>query len=141
MQKKLKEDIFTYPDGTTETIYAPVIPISLTYKHAMGKTIESHIDTGASINLFPSGYARTFFKLKDSNLKKGKEILLGGIGGMTKKAYGFKCSIHHPNFRIKDVYIYFLDNQPYPLLGLKGFIDQFQSIKINGKEKTLEIIK
>lgn len=141
MKIKLKENIFERPHGKAESVYTPIIPVFLTYNHAPGRSIESHVDTGASISLFPSDYAKKFFNFTDSKIKKGRETHLTGIAGLSRKAYGFKCSIHHPEFRIKDTYVYFLDNQPYPLLGFKGFIDQFESICIRGKEKTLELTK
>ena len=141
MKIKLKESIYIRPNSKTEITHMPVIPVFLTYKHAQGKAIECRIDTGADVNLFPLEYAKVFFNFNDSRIKKGREINLGGISGIEKKAYGFKCSIHHPSFKISDVFIYFIENQPYPLLGLKGFIDKFQSITIHGKEKTLELIK
>ncbi len=88
--------------------------------------------------LFPAEYAYTFLGFSKSALKHGKKLPLLGIGGVSKIAYGVTCNIQHPEFSIKDVYIYFLENQPFPLLGRVGFMDRFKYINFNEAEKEME---
>ena len=77
--------------------------------------------------------------MSDKSLRKGVELRILGIGGYTTTAYGFTVEINHPCFKFSDV-IYFLKNQPYPLLGRKGFMDHFEKIIFNEKAKKLELV-
>ena len=64
-----------------------------------------------------------------------------GVGGIQTTGYGHKCNILHPEFELKDIMIYFVKNQSYPLLGRVGFMDQFKKIIFNEDTKILELVK
>lgn len=120
-------------------IFVPIIEILLVGNHKVGKTIRSYLDTGAMFNVFPEEYALTFLGYSKKSLEKGDPLEILGVGGIKTKGFGHECSIQHPEFSIKDIMIYFVEDQPYPLLGRTGFMDHFKKIIFNEESKVLEI--
>jgi len=123
--------------------YRPYVRVLLISSkgHRAGKPIESLIDTGADFNVFPWEYAEAFLGFSDKTLRKGTHLDITGVGDAKKEGYGHRCTIHHPDFRIENANIFFVKNQPCPLLGRVGFMDQFRKIIIDEENKTLELIK
>jgi hypothetical protein len=121
--------------------YVPIINLIIIGNHKVGKPISCYLDSGAALNIFPSEYATVFLGYSKKSLKKGTKTPILGVGGTRKTAYGHKCDIQHPEFRLKDIMIYFVEEQPYALLGRIGFMDQFERIVFDEKGKTLELFK
>lgn len=132
----LKEDVYQ-PVGSASPIvyYRPIIDLIVQYKHKVSSAITCQLDTGATVNVFPAELATVFLGISDSALLKGRKINLTGIGSITGKAYGYQCTLQHPEFRMDGVWIYFMYEHRAALLGCHGFMNRFDSITINEKEK------
>lgn len=129
------------PESKLKLAYIPIIEVFLVCNHKIGKSVKCYIDTGSIVNIFPQEYATTFLGFSDKTLRaRGKEIEILGVGGIKAKGYGYLCTIHHPNFRFENVYVFFVGDQRYPLLGRVGFMDKFNKITFNESEKTVELI-
>ena len=122
-------------------IFVPIIEVLLVGNHKVGRHIKSYLDTGAAFNIFPAEYAISLLGFTESTLRKGISLPILGVGGMKTVGYGHKCSIQHPDFSLKDVMVYFVKEQSYPLLGRVGFMDQFKKIIFNEDTKILELVK
>jgi hypothetical protein len=121
-------------------IHVPLIDLFLVMNHRIGSVVRCYLDTGATVSIFPLEYASSYLGLSDKTIKNGAVMPVVGVGGINVDAYGHKCTFQHPDFCIKDVMVYFLKDQPYPLLGISGFVDHFKKIIIDEEEKTLELI-
>lgn len=140
MKIQLKEDVLKLGNGRVITYYKPWIDIFLVAQHKIGKPVACYIDTGAAVTIFPSDYAYAFLGFSPKSIKKGILLNFMGVGGAVTEGYGHPCTIQHPNFSIKDVLIFFVDNQPFPLLGRIGFMENFFKIIFYEEEKLLELI-
>ncbi len=132
-------DRFRNKQGRDVVVYVPIIDLVLHSTHMYTSKISCYLDTGAHYNIFPSEIATSFFGKSEKSLRRGIELPILGIGGYTTTAYGFNVEIIHPYFKFTDE-IYFLDNQSFPLLGRKGFMDHFDKIIFNEKERKLELV-
>ncbi|MEK7610998.1 MAG: aspartyl protease family protein [Patescibacteria group bacterium] len=141
MITKLSPEVYLNPVTGQEAIYySPKVAIVIWCNHLSTGPIRCLIDTGATFNVFPAEVALAYLGFsKKSLVKKCRKINFGGIGGIIREAYGHLCTIHTPDFRFNNVYIYFMDNQPYPLLGRVGFMDHFDKIVIDETRKNLEL--
>ena len=140
MKQKLTKWVYEDPISKDRIyIHVPLIDLFLIMNHKIGNVIKCYLDTGATVSIFPLEYAVYFLGLSDKTIKNGVVTPVLGVGGVNVSAYGHKCTIQHPSFCIKNVMVYFLKDQPYPLLGISGFIDQFKKIIIDEEEKTLEL--
>ena len=136
-----KEDVFEPKgSGVQITVNLPIISLLVAFKHQSGPYIPCYLDSGATINLFPKDYAITYLGFSEKTLNSGRESNVLGIGGVRKLAFGHLCTLHHPNFRLENTWIYFMEDQTIPLLGRLGFMNRFDSIVFNEKEKKLELI-
>lgn len=142
MKIELIKRVYENPVNSERSyLYVPIIDVLLVGNHKVGKSIKSYLDTGSYFNIFPSEYATALLGYSDITLKKGVVLQILGVGGMKTVGYGHRCSIQHPEFELKDVMIYFVKGQPYPLLGRVGFMDQFKKIVFNEDTKILELLK
>ena len=105
MQVPLKPDVIRLSNGQAVLYTVPWIDVSLTSNHKVGPSISCYIDTGATVTIFPSGYARGFLGYSETSL------------------------------------VFFVDNQPFPLLGRIGFMDKFKKIIFDEENKVLEFVK
>lgn len=140
MKIQLKEDVFQFGNGRVVTYYKPWIDVFLISRHKIGKPVACYIDSGASVTIFPMDYAYAFLGFSSKSIKKGVLLNLMGVGGAETESYGHLCTIQHPEFCIKDVLIFFVDNQPFPLLGRIGFMENFAKIIFHEEDKLLELI-
>lgn len=140
---KLAPEAYRDPLTGRENIYfSPKIDVVIFCNHMSTRSIRCLIDTGATFNLFPAEVATAFLGFSEKTLvKKGREMKFYGIGGIEKTAYGHSCTIHTPEFRLENVFIYFMKDQPYPLLGRIGFMDRFSKIIIDEVGKNLQLIR
>lgn len=128
------------PTGKDKIVWWPVVDVILLCNHRVGKPVRCIFDTGSVNNIFPLEYATVFLGFSEETVKsRGKEIDILGVSGAKSKGYGHLCAIHHPDFKLENVSVYFVENQPCPLLGRIGFMDHFEEIILNEKEKTLEL--
>ena len=141
MRIPLKGDAIEFSNGSSVLYSVPWIDVSLTSNHKMGPSINCYIDTGATVTVFPSDYAFGFLGYSELSLKKGIRINLMGVGGSLALGYGHICTINHPEFCIENSLIFFVDNQPFPLLGRIGFMDKFKKIIFDEENKTLEFVR
>src|SRR3990167_9461875 len=122
-------------------IYLPLIDVLVTCKHMVSKPVRCCIDTGAYMNVFPKEFATAFLGFSERSMKRDAHIIkILGVGGIETEGYGHRCVIHALDFCLKDVLIYFVDNQPFPLLGRSGFMDRFQKIIFDEKKHIVELI-
>lgn len=139
---KLNYSKWLYLDPTTKSrnyVYVPIFEVFLVSNHKVGKPVKSYLDSGAIFNIFPMEYARFILGYSVKSLKKGIKLPIIGVGGSSTIGYGHKCSIQHPKFKLENLLVYFVENQPYPLLGRVGFMDRFKQIIFNESEKFLEL--
>ena len=141
MKEKLTQWVFENP-LTKERIYfyVPILEVFLVANHKIGKPVRCYLDTGASVNIFPWEYGTACLGFSDKTMKKGLIMSITGVSGIKTEGYGHVCTIQHPDFCLKDVMIYFVKDQPYPLLGRVGFMDQFKKIVFDEEEKMLELV-
>jgi len=140
---KIKYTKWVYENPKTKNrtyTYVPIISLFLIGNHKVGKSTKCYLDSGSIFNIFPTEYATALLGFSEKSLKKGVSIKILGVGGMETKGYGHKCNVQHPNFELKDVLIFFVNNQPYPLLGRTGFMDQFKKIVFDEENRHLELI-
>lgn len=141
MKIPLKKDILKLNNGNLYPYYAPWIDVFLASNHNVGKPTRCYIDTGATVTIFPADYAYAYLGYSFNSLKKGQLVELYGLGGAKTVGYGHICTIHHLDFRIDRAVVYFVENQPYPLLGRIGFMDKFKSIVFDEENKCMELIQ
>ena len=141
MRVPLKPDVVSLSNGQAILYTVPWIDVFLTSNHIVGPSISCYIDTGATVTIFPSGYAYGFLGYSETSLKNGVRIGLMGIGGSSTVGYGHVCTINHPEFCIENSLIFFVDNQPFPLLGRIGFMDKFKRITFDEENKFMEFIR
>lgn len=138
----LRKDVYEHPRTKKRIyVYTPRINVILIGNHNVTPPILSYIDTGAVFNIFPMECATNFLGFTQKGIKKVTRWDILGVGGADKVGYGIQLSIYSPDFRIDRTMVYFVENQPYPLLGVYGFIDQFKSFTINNETKKYELIK
>ncbi|OGC50635.1 hypothetical protein A2716_03030 [candidate division WWE3 bacterium RIFCSPHIGHO2_01_FULL_40_23] len=139
---KLTPDYYRSPETGKELIvYAPRIILLVFSNHKTGPATTCYLDTGATFNIFPWDYALKHLGFSESSIRKGVHIKILGVGNAIKEGYGHTCAFHHPDFRIENAMVYFVKDQPYPLLGLIGFVDKFDKVVLNEKDKVIELIK
>ena len=141
MKVALEKDLLKLSNGRDYQYYAPWLNVLLVSNHNVGKSTRCYIDTGATVTIFPSEYAYAHLGYSTKSLKRGELINLYGLGGAKAVGYGHMCSIHHPDFQIKNVMIYFVENQPYPLLGRISFMDRFKRIVFEEENKFIEFFQ
>lgn len=122
--------------GITKTIYLPLIPIRLAYKHKLGKVaVDCLIDSGADINLFPADWGESV----GINILKGQKQIINGIG-----AIGVESFVHEVNLYIGSDIVFltkanFSHCQEIPLLGRSGFFNHFKKISFLENERVVEL--
>ena len=102
------------------------------------RKLECMVDSGADFNIFPTEFAYEYLGMSEKTLRKGEKFPLRGIGDIELKepAYGHQLVLKHPYFEFK-TWIFFIDQQYPPLLGRRGFMDQFKRIEFNEEGKKL----
>lgn len=129
------EDYFNPLTKKKETIYKPIIPIRLQYKHKLIKIpVECLVDSGSDTNLFPAGWGGA----AGIQIKKGEERHILGIGGIDIVAY------RHPvklwiNTKVIDTYADFSLQHSIPILGRIDFFKFFSEVVFNESKRYLEI--
>ncbi|KKT84106.1 MAG: hypothetical protein UW82_C0027G0003 [candidate division WWE3 bacterium GW2011_GWC2_44_9] len=132
-------DRFVDKLGREALVYVPIIDLVLHANHKYSPGLACYLDTGAHYNVFPEEVALASFGMSQKSISKGLELPILGVGGCSATAYGFDVEIIHPYFKFMSK-IYFLKNQPFPLLGRVGFMDHFDKITLNEKDKKLELV-
>ncbi len=140
MKISLTKRVYQSPyGGGIKYFYVPLIDVFLVGNHKVGKSMRSYIDTGATFNIFPYEYAEVYLGFTEKTLEKGTKLPILGVGGYKTFGFGHICNIQHPNFCLKDVMVFFVKGQSFPLLGLIGFVDKFKKVTINNGANSLEI--
>jgi len=144
MLTKIALEKWVYKDPNSEErfyVYQPIVTILLGYNHKFTAPVKCLLDTGATINVFPEELALTFFGITKKTLQKGRVIEIQTVGNRKVFGYGLECTFQHPEFKIEKTLVYFVENQPYPLLGRVGFMDKFKKIVLDEEHKILELEK
>lgn len=122
--------------GRYITIYLPLIPIRLSYKHKLGKVaVDNLIDSGADINLFPADWGESV----GINIKKGKKEIVNGIGAIGVESFVHEIKIFlgsDISFLTKANFSY---SQEIPLLGRNGFFTHFKRISFFENDRMVEL--
>lgn len=139
MKVELVKTVFLLPKTEKQIIYyAPWLHAGLSCNHRIGRRVQCYLDTGSAINVFPLEYAQVFLGFSETSIKRGMYMPITGAGNSKNEAWGYKCTLDLGDIVLKDTLVFFLANQPYPLLGQAGFIDRFKRIEINMKDKFIE---
>lgn len=122
--------------GKSITIYLPLIPIRLSYKHNLGKVaVDCLIDSGADINLFPADWGESV----EINIKKGAKQIINGIGAIGVESYVHDIKVYlgtEISFITKANFSY---SQEIPLLGRTGFFNHFKRVSFFENDRILEL--
>lgn len=122
--------------GKSITIYLPLIPIRLSYKHKFGKVaVDCLIDSGADINLFPADWGESV----GINIKKGPRQMINGIGAIGVESFVHVVKIYLGSDIIFVTKANFSYSQEIPLLGRDGFFNHFKRVSFFEKEKIVEL--
>jgi hypothetical protein len=116
-------------------VYRPCVKLMLCSGHNLyPRSFTCLVDSGSDSNLFPAQIAE-LLKIK---LTKDKAIIVYGIGKSKVTAYRHNLKIYMGaiNFMADIDFAY---QQPVPLLGRKGFFDNFKTVTFNEKEKFVEL--
>ena len=133
---------FFRDSDTDETFiyHIPLLDVSVESEKQKGPIIRCYLDTGALVNVFPWEYGISCLGFTNKSIEVGSKINLVGVGGTNQTAYGHVCTLSIGNLELQRVMIYFLKNQPFPLLGRVGFMDLFNKIIFNERDQYLELI-
>lgn len=122
--------------GKAITIYLPLIPIRLSFKHKLGKVaVDCLTDSGADINLFPADWGESV----GINIKKGGKQIINGIGAIGVESFVHEVKIYlgaDISFITKANFSY---SQEIPLLGRTGFFNHFKRVSFFENDRILEL--
>lgn len=116
-------------------IFAPFIPIKISFKNKSSFEFNAIVDSGASRNLFPA----VFGQQAGINIQKGKQVKLLGIGD--KEIIGYTHLINiHLNELVFETEADFSFEQRFPLLGRNGFFNLFQKVIFDETFHQLQLV-
>ncbi len=111
----------------------PEVPLIISYGHKLSRTFYALVDSGADKNLFPAALG----ELIGLNVRKGKTVEIGGIGGVRLTAHTHKVKLYIGSFSA-EASVDFSYYHQKPLLGRNGFFDLFE--KVSFIDQQLELV-